>query len=400
MKILFITQFLPYPADTGGKIKTWKVLRVLAKKHQVFLISFVEEKEDLRWELQIKKVCFALKTFVTPIITTSYQKLKQKALLGILNPKPFRVQKYFLKETADFIERLTKKEKFDVIWCDHETSFQYLTYVYEWQKKLKIYDEHNISSEGLFQYVKYEKNLITKFAYFLEGLKFYFYENFWIIRFGKVLTISKRDRKILIKKGIEKKKVNFLPIPFERKSIFKFGSKNIFFIGLLSWWPNHDAMMWFYKKIFPKIKKKILGVKFFVVGVNPSPEIQKIGRQDQSVVVAGHVKDVLPYFKKAGVFVAPIRAGAGVRVKILEALSLGLPIVSTRMAAMGIKLEDQKNIFLVDTEEEFVKRVVEILSDEKLASKLSQNGAFFIRENYNREEAERVLTWAFSGKGK
>lgn len=400
MKILFITQFLPYPSDTGGKIKTWKILNLLAKKHQIFLISFVEKKEDLRWEPQIKEVCFGFKTFVTPIITTSHQRLKQKALLGILNPKPFRVQKYFLKEATQFISRLTRKEKFNVVWCDHETSFQYLTYVYEWQKKLKIYDEHNISSEGVFQTTKYEKNLLIKLAYFLEGLKFYFYENFWVKKFDKVLTISKRDKKKLIKRGIEKRKIKFLPIPFEKKPVFKFGAKNILFVGLLSWWPNNDAILWFYEKIFPKIKKKISGVKFFVIGANPSPEIQKIGKQDQSVVITGYVKDVLPYFKKAGVFVTPIRAGAGVRVKILEAFSFGLPVVSTKMAASGINVRNQESIFLAENEEEFVERVVEILSDERVSSELSQNSACFIKENYNQSEAERVLAWVFSGKGK
>ncbi|MBU3957403.1 hypothetical protein KKI19_03990, partial [Patescibacteria group bacterium] len=76
MKILFITQFLPYPPDTGGKIKTWETVRILAKRHRVFLISFVERKQDLKWEKEIRKHCYGTKTFVTPIITTSHKELK------------------------------------------------------------------------------------------------------------------------------------------------------------------------------------------------------------------------------------------------------------------------------------------------------------------------------------
>jgi len=391
MKILFITQFLPCPADTGGKIKTWEVLRILVKKHQIFLISFVEKKEDLKWEKQLKKVYFSLKTFIAPIITTSHQKLKLRALLGLLNSKPFRVQKYFLKETADFISQLTKKEKFDVVWCDHETSFQYLSYVYGWKEKLKVYDEHNISSEGLFQYAKYEKNPIEKLAYFFEGLKFYFYETCWIKKFDKVFTISERDKEKLIERGVKRDRVKFLPIPFKTKPIFKFGSKNILFLGLLSWWPNKDAVLWFYKKIYPFIKKRLPEVKFFIVGANPPVEIQKIGNIDGSVKVTGYVKEIEPYFKKAGVFIVPMRAGAGVRIKILEALSFGLPVVSTKIGARGIEIKNQENILVVGEEEDFVQAVIKVLTNKKLAQKLSSNGARFIKKNYNQKITVGVL---------
>jgi glycosyltransferase involved in cell wall biosynthesis len=393
MKILFITQFLPYPPDTGGKTKTLQTLKLLSREHQIFLVSFVEQKQDLDKRKYLRNLCYDMKTFVTPLITSSHWILKLRVLLGLFYVKPFRIQKYFLKETAAFVEQLTRKENFEIIYCDHETAIQYLPYVHQWQKKLKIYDEHNISSEGFLGYVRYEKNPLVRFVYLVEGIKFRLYEKRMFPVFNRILTISQVDKKKLIEQGISPSKIKFLPIPFKTKPQFNFGSKNILFIGLLSWWPNKDAVLWFYHRIFPIVKEKIPQAKFMVIGANPPEEIKRIGKQDRSVEVAGYVKNVHSYFRKTGVFVAPIRAGAGVRIKILDALARGLPIVATKRSATGIKVKDGKNICLADKEEDFTNAVVKLLEDEKLCRRISQEGLKFIKENYNQKKTLKVLSW-------
>jgi len=400
MKILFLTQFLPYPPDTGGKIKTYQTIKLLSKKHQIYLISFVEKEGDLKWEKKLKRFCYGVKTFVTPIITTSHQELKLKMLSGILNPKPFRIQKYSLKETADFTKDLTGKEIFEAIHCDHETSVQYLFSVDNWRGKMKVYDEHNLSSEGLFGYLKYEKNLLEKLAYLIEAIKFRIYEKKYCLVFDQVLTISENDKEQLIKLGIKPKKINFFPVPFETQPLFKFGSKNLLFVGLLSWWPNQDGVLWFYRQIFPKIKKRFPKTKFIVVGANPPKEILKISKIDHSVIVTGYVDELDPFYQKSGVFVVPIRAGAGIRIKILEALARGIPIVSTKMAAKGIGLENKKEILLAEKEKEFAQAVIRILKKERLAYKLSLNGVKFVKKNYHYQKGGEVLDRVYLEKGK
>jgi len=400
MRILFITQFLPFPPDTGGKIKTWQILKILAKKHQIFLISFVERKQNLVWEAKVKKFCYGTKTFVAPIITTSHKKLKLKALLGIFNPKPFRVQKYYLKEAADFINKLTEKENFDAVHCEHETSIQYLPYVFNWEKNLKIYDEVDIASEGLFGYVKYEGNPVEKLAYLVEAIKFWFYERKKIFIFDKVLTISQLDKKRLIKRGLNPRKIVFLPVPFQTRSQFHFGSKQILFIGLLSWWPNQDAVLWFYRYIFPFIKEKISQVKFCIVGANPSKKIREIGQEDSSVSVTGYVKEAKKYFKKAGVFIAPIRAGSGVRIKILNAFSYGIPVVTTKTAAKGIRVKNKGEVLIEDEAKRFAAAVIKVLNNKKLAYGLSGKGMKFLKESYSSKKAKKVLEEIYFEKGK
>lgn len=400
MRILFITQFLPYPPDTGGKIKTYETLRLLAKKHQVFLISFVESRKDIKREKPLKRFCVGLKTFVTPIITTSYQQLKRKAILGLLAHKPFRVQKYFLKEAAHFIARLTQRENFAAIHCDHETSIQYLPYIKDWQRKLKIYDEHNLSSEGVLGYVAHEKSPLQKLAYFIEGEKLRLYERRQLQIFDKILAISLEDQQKLIDLGIKSEKISFFPIPFKAGKLqAKTSAKTLLFAGLLSWWPNQDAVTWFYRKAYPLVKKEVPGVKFIVVGPNLPKPIQRELKEDKSVMVTGKVKRVKDYYKKSAVFLAPIRAGAGVRVKILHALASGLPVVATKVAIAGLPLSNKKNVLLADSDSQFAQAVTLLLKNRGLAEKMAKEGIKFIEKNYNQKESLKALTWAYSNLG-
>ncbi len=387
MKILFITQFLPYPLDSGGKIKTYQTIKLLSKRHQIFLISFIEKPADFKWQNHLRKYCFGLKTFITPIITASHKNLKLKMLTGLLNSKPFRVQKYFLKETADFIENLTHKENFDIIYCNHDTSIQYLFSVNQWQSKIKVYDETDISSQGFLSYVGYEGNLLEKIAFLIEAFKFRLYEN-KIKLFDRILAISELDRKKLIARGLENHKVVVLTPSFKIKPCYRFGSKSILFVGLLSWWPNKDAVLWFARKIYPRIKAKISQVKFIVVGANPPEEIKKLAKKDKSIVITGYVKNISSYYQTAGVLVAPIRAGAGIPIKILDALASGLPVVCTTFAAQGI---GESALSLADEESQFADKVCRVLLGKKLADKLSLAGLKFMDSTYNQAASRRLL---------
>jgi glycosyltransferase involved in cell wall biosynthesis len=391
MKILFITQFLPYPPDTGGKIKTFQTLKLLAKKHQVYLISFVDKKKDLQWEAALLKYCYGMKTFVAPIITANHHSLKTKALKGFFNPLPFRVQKYFLPTVADYIKKITAKEKFDVVHIDHETSVQYLPFVKDYQNKLKVYDEHNISSEGVWGYFKYESNLIKKTAYFIEAVKYWFYEKQFYYLFDKILAISDNDRQKIIRAAASQDKVFTFPVPCQIKNYYYFGAKNILFVGLLSWWPNKDGILWFYHKIYPKIKQSDPQVRLQIIGANPDTKIKEIAAADSSVEVLGYVRNLDKYYKKAGVFISPIRAGAGIRIKILQALSAGIPVVSTHTGATGLNLQAGEEILYADNENLFAESVLKLLKTKQLSEKLSRKGIDFLKKNYSRQKAAKLL---------
>jgi len=149
--------------------------------------------------------------------------------------------------------------------------------------------------------------------------------------------------------------------------------------------------LWFYKNVFPLIKKKISDIKFFVVGKEAPQELVNLSRKDSHLKLVGYVRNLGNYLNKASVFVAPLRSGSGIRIKILTALSNGLPVVSTTKGAEGIVGKNREGIILANGPEKFAQAIIKIIKDKNLAKKLSYEGIDFIKNNFSVKKSAEVL---------
>lgn len=393
MKILFLTQLLPFPTDNGGKIKTLSTLTALKNlEHEINLACFVDQKKHLKYQKNLKPFCYKTKAFFHPVVTRSHKQLIGKAILSLFSPEPFAVFKYYSPLMKDYLMEISRKTKFDAIYIDHLHLAQYLRFLES--TPLLIYDEHNISSLAAWRNFQTETNLAGKLAYLLEAFKWHYYEKKFIPLFDKILTISSMDRQRLISRfRIPDKDIAVLPIAIKSKPYFKFKPKtaNILFIGLMSWKPNRDAFWWFYQQIFPLVKQKIPDVRFTVIGANPSRQMIRISSKDKSLNMLGYVRDINKYLKSASVFVVPIKSGGGIRIKILVALAAGLPVVSTKIGTEGIPVKHNKQILIADEAGSFAQGVIKLIQNEKLATCLSKNGLKFIKENYNQKKLDKLM---------
>jgi len=175
--------------------------------------------------------------------------------------------------------------------------------------------------------------------------------------------------------------------PFENR-------KDILFLGGFGHPPNVDAVRWFILDIFPKIRERLPHVTFCIAGSNPPPELYAL--QDEGIVVKGYVKDLDPLFERARVFVAPLRYGAGIKVKILISMVHGVPVVTTSIGNEGLNLSNEKEAFVVDDPEEFAKRVVEIYTNKNLWYQLSRESRQYIKRNFSRERALEIMKKAMA----
>jgi glycosyltransferase involved in cell wall biosynthesis len=166
--------------------------------------------------------------------------------------------------------------------------------------------------------------------------------------------------------------------------------KDILFIGGFHHPPNIDAVLFFANEIFPIIKKNLVDVKFYIIGSEPTPEILSLNSQD--IIVTGYVKDVKPYFENSRVFVAPLRYGAGIKGKINQSSSYGLPVVTTSIGAEGMYLIDEKDALIADTPEMFANKVIELYNNEDLWCKLSKSSIDTTKRNYSYEVAKTELS--------
>jgi glycosyltransferase involved in cell wall biosynthesis len=166
---------------------------------------------------------------------------------------------------------------------------------------------------------------------------------------------------------------------------------HILHIGTMFWPPNIDGILWFLREIFPLIQAQRPKTTFDVVGAKPPPEIMAYGSNGSGVNVTDYVVDPTPYYEAAGVMVVPLRAGGGMRVKILNALAQGLPIVSTTLGCEGIAVEPGRHLLIADTPEAFAQATIGLLEDKRLADELGHNGRHLIQSTYDYRVACRPL---------
>ena len=202
-----------------------------------------------------------------------------------------------------------------------------------------------------------------------------------VSKFTKCLTVSEDDKKNLLKmsenkaevevisNGVDTEYFNLSTMTYELKE-----ENSLVFTGSMDWLPNSDAVIYFVKEILPLIWKKNNQVKFYIVGKNPSKEVLSLGNKDNRIIITGVVDDVRPYIAKSKIFVVPLRVGGGTRLKILEAMAMGKAIVSTTIAAEGIKYTDGYNIIIQDYPLHIANSILALLEDEQKRKNLGQAG--------------------------
>ncbi|GAI12931.1 unnamed protein product, partial [marine sediment metagenome] len=225
--------------------------------------------------------------------------------------------------------------------------------------------------------------------YRLEVYEFAMYQDV-----DKIITLTPQEREGLLRyapdlavdvvpHGVDTEK--FAPVSPEEQET------SVAFLGNYPHDPNRDAVMHFIQDIWPYLKKALPGIKFYVIGRDPTPDILAAANGDRDIVVTGTVEDVRDYLGKAKVFVAPVRLGKGFRGKILEAMAMAIPVVTTSLGAEGIPAEDVNSIVIANDPKTFFDRVVRLFKDDELYERLSQNSRQLVEKRFSWEKGIDIL---------
>ncbi len=393
MKILFITPRFPYPPYKGDKLRAYHQIKYLSRRHSVTLCSFIESKEELSYIGEFKKYCESIET----ILLKPYSSYLN-AFFYAFSRFPLQVGYYYSKKMKKKIDELLGKERlFDII---HTQLVRMIPYIKDYQKTPKVLDMVDTLSLNMKRRLEREK-LPMKLLLRLEYIKLQKYEADAHRAFDKVIVCSESDKRFLRYKG----NVSVCPNGVDT-DLFYFSestggpSLNLCFLGNMGYFPNVDAVLFFVKKIFPLVKKKISNVKFYIVGINPAACIRNLARKYKDIMVTGFVEDVRSYLKKATVAVYPIRSGSGIQNKVLEAMASGTPVVATQYALEGIQVNPEEHVIMADEPGEFAYRVVELLSDAGLRRCLATNARRLVEDIYDWDiygrELERIYASAIA----
>jgi glycosyltransferase involved in cell wall biosynthesis len=219
--------------------------------------------------------------------------------------------------------------------------------------------------------------------------------------FDAVLAVSEEDKVALQEASrqnghkAEDVAITVIPITVDTDEVARVerrpGADHVIHVGTMYWPPNVDGVLWFAHEIWPLIRARRAETEFDLIGARPPQEVVALAQDGNAIHVAGYVDDLNPYLAQTGVFVVPLRAGGGMRVKILNALAQGLPIVSTSLGCEGIRVTHEQDILIADTPADFAEAVLRVLNDPDLSARLSDNGRRLAETLYDYQAACRPL---------
>jgi glycosyltransferase involved in cell wall biosynthesis len=429
MQILFLTQIVPYPPISGPKIKTWHVLRHLASQgHEILLASFVRPEEE-EYIPFLREVCSQVHAIP---IRRSRLMDGVSWLRSHLTGRPFLIERDDLPAMRTLVERLLATQNIAAIHADQITMAQFALPAPRFfhrqatagrslaageARPLRVFDAHNATwtiVERMRATLPGARAILQPLLR-VEAGRMKRYEGLIVETFDHTLAVTDIDRQALLEalcahrgnrgqsRGLVPAEAQISTIPIavdteQRQPIRRQpGSMNILTLGTLYYPPNADGIRWFAQEVFPRVQKAVPAATLTIVGKNPPQDfLQMAERSPQSLRVTGYVPDLDPYLENASVVVVPVRAGSGMRVRILEMFAHAMPVVTTTVGLEGIVAEPEKEVLVADTPDEFAAAVVRLLQAPDLQEKLALAGRRLAQARYDWKVALNKLAQIYA----
>lgn len=388
MKILFLSHKVPYPPNKGDRIPTFYRMQFLSKRHKISLAFPCFYEEEMKYVAALKEHCVSVDTV---LIRPFWAKLK--SLFYVFSRKPLTLPYFYSRRLHERILRRIRDEKFDLIYVYSSSMAQY---VFDVNDIKKIIDLADADSHKWLQYAKHTLPPLS-LIYYLEWFRLKRYEEKLARAFDQTIAISDDEKKLFatyIKDTEMDVVTNGVDLDYFKPSPNGYDPKRIIFVGAMDYFANVDAVLYFYRSIFPMIKREMQDVRFYIVGSNPTKSVRRLIK-DKNVTVTGFVKDVRPYLERSSVCVIPLRIARGIQNKILEAMASGVPVVTTTKGNGGINAKDDKSIIVKDNPREFAQSVIRLIKDKELRDRFAYNARKFVEGRYdwrsNLEKLEDIL---------
>jgi len=382
MKILFLSTENPYPPDGGHHLRTFNVLKILARRHQIYFVGFAQDKREFNYIPEIKRFCETVDIY--EVSKTGYNRsFMLLACKNVFSKYPLIARRYFIQEARERIEQLLDRYSIDLVHMDMLALGLYKGIL---KDTPVILTNHNVESLRIYRWMQIEKNLFLKSFLFYQYLKLRAFEQGICPKFDRCIVVSDYDENylknlcgidnfVVIPNGVDTR--YFKPEPAEVKK------GRLAWVGGMTGPYNSDAVDFFIQKIWSLVKNKVPGATIDFAGGGPTQTLRDKAAEDKSVQVLGFVPDIRPIVQRASVFVAPIRVGSGTKIKVLNAMAQGKPVVATTIGAEGIDVTPEENILIADDPEKFAEKIVYLLNHEHIAREIGIKARKLIEKKYS-----------------
>ena len=386
MRILFFSPRIFWPTDSGARIRDYYLLRALASRASLTFLGICQAEEfetlpQLGNGLNLPPEAIRL-------VAQRGRYSAWNLVRGFVGPTPLSILNYHDQKVAGELRRLLNEHSFDIVQIEGIHLAGYLPIIRSAPSRpLVVCDWHDVESNRMARFSEHAPNRLQNiYARRTSGLLRAAEQKF-LSDCDAHVTVSDRDLQLLrsmvpqinaqvIENGVD---VGFYA---EQARTAERERASIVFVGSMDFHPNVDAATYFAREVWPKIHAAAPGLQFVIVGSRPVAAVRKL-EQVPGVTVTGTVEDVRPYYRKALVALAPLRIAGGTRLKILEAMAAGVPVVASRIGAEGLEVKPEQDFLLGDTPEEIAAAVSRLHGSPDLWRQLSARGRELVAARYD-----------------
>ncbi len=376
MKILFVANRVPYPPFRGDKLKIYNLTKRLSTAHELHLITFAESEEDYTYINELKKIFTKIH-----IINLPKWKSYLNCLLALFSNIPFQVAYFKNRSMKRLIQNFISENEVDAIHTQHLRMAQFTTDI----NVPKLLDLPDAFSLYWLRRLNNQHNIIKRFFEKIEYKRLYRYEGEIIKKYNLNLVCSIEDLNYMIKEH-QATSLKLLRNGVDLETYKSVGhdyslQDTLLFTGNMDYAPNIDAVLYFVKDIFPSILKRFPNIKFIIAGQRPVKSVSEL--KSNNITVTGFVPELKTIYQNASIVVSPLRIGAGTQNKVLEAMAMGIPVVSGPIGFEGLEIQNSEGVFLEITPEGFASRVIELLLSQPLRETTGSKGQKIATEKFS-----------------
>lgn len=381
MKILMVVPLLPNTAMSGGQTRWFNIIKQLSKKHELTLVSFIKDDSEQRFIPDLEKYCKKVLIFRRPSSPWTFRNL----FLAATSLYPLLVIRNWSPKAKSAIRKELEKGKYDVI---HAEAFYVMPHLPKKPGVPSVLVEQTIEYQVYKHYVDNEVPWFLKPIYKYDVMKLKYWEQYFWKKADQLVAVSEDDKKIM-QQLVPGLSIDIIPNGVDADQYAEYKAKRkspprvMYGVTNFEWLQNVEAVDILIDKVWPLINTKVKNAKLWIVGRKIPKRIVDLSNMREDIEITESIPDAREAYSTATVMVAPIKGSGGTRLKILEAMAAGLPIVSTNIGVAGLNVEDGNQVLVSDTPKGLASKTIKLLSDKKLYKKISDNGQRFVKEHYD-----------------
>ncbi len=388
MKLFVLLSRVPYPLEKGDKLRAFNQIKELSKKHQIILFALNDTKLDEKAKVELQKYCSAIS-----IIRFSKFTIFFNLVRAFFNGKPLQVGYFYFEKAQKKVDELIAKHKPDHIYCQLIRTTEYIK---KYPHIPKTLDYMDVFSKGMERRKSTEPFYMKPFLA-MEYRRLKKYESKMFAYFNNKTIISEQDKNFI--DHPQKQKIVVVPNGVDTsyfKPIVHKKEFELLFNGNMNYPPNIESVEYLVEKVMPYVWHKFPNTRLLISGASPNQAVLDLA--SDKVIVTGWVDDIRMNFAKSKILVAPMQISIGLQNKLLEAMAMQLPCITSSLANNALGAKPNEQILVADAPEQYARHIIDLLQNENKAKQIAMNGYQFVVNGFNWQSTTAILERLISRK--